>query len=56
MAKMTKAQTRRMIQAIRSKTQRLWREPAGQNSHAVVTPQDMLAVEKLTTKWLKRLG
>ena len=59
MAKMTKAQQKRMVRDIMVKAQKLfmagsyranWPKPAA------VSAADMQAIEKLTTKWLKRLG
>jgi hypothetical protein len=54
MSKMTKAQQKRMVRDIISKTKKLYLA-MGRDSYSVSTA-DMAAVEKLTSKWLKRIG
>lgn len=57
MAKMTKAQKKRMVKDIQSKTSKLFVQPlslTGQS--AVVTTNDMAAIEKMCAKWMKRIG
>tara|TARA_Y100000310_G_C20315119_1_gene638056 strand:+ start:315 stop:470 length:156 start_codon:yes stop_codon:yes gene_type:complete len=51
MAKMTKAQEKRMIKSILQKSKKLFYQP-----DSVFTTQDMAAMEKLCKKWLKRIG
>jgi len=50
MAKMTKAQAKRLIKAIDSKSKKLW------NNWEGFTTPDMIAIEKIVRKNLKRLG
>jgi len=50
MAKMTKAQAKRLLQAIDSKAKKLW----SINSIGFSTP-DMIAIEKIVAKNLKRI-
>ena len=52
MAKITKAQQKRLVRDIRSKAQRLFIHP----HDLTVSVADMAAIEKLTAKWLKRIG
>ena len=51
MAKMTKAQEKRMVKAILQKTKKLFNQ-----YDSILTTQDMAAMEKLCKKWLKRIG
>ena len=51
MAKMTKAQMKRMVGEIRAKTKKLFMQ-----AHRTVSVQDMGAIDKLCTKWAKRIG
>ena len=52
MAKMTKAQAKRLVISIESKTQKLFLLKGGN----MVDAKDMIAIEKLCSKWLKRIG
>jgi hypothetical protein len=52
MAKMTKTQKKRMVNDIRNKTQKLWVDAAS----GIVNTADMVAIEKLCAKWMKRIG
>jgi len=54
MAKMTKAQKKRMVKDIMSKTQKLFQRT--DMNLGIVSVQDMIAVEKMCAKWLKRIG
>jgi hypothetical protein len=59
--KMTKAQQKRMVRDINSKVKKLYlaKPSIGMyvgSSGAIVSTQDMAAIEKLTSKWLKRIG
>tara|TARA_R110000824_G_scaffold289388_1_gene477973 strand:+ start:76 stop:237 length:162 start_codon:yes stop_codon:yes gene_type:complete len=53
MAKMTKAQAKRLLQAIDSKAKKLW---APNKDYTFMTTQDMIAIEKIIKKNLKRLN
>ena len=52
MSKLTKAQEKRLVRAINSKTKKLFTDT---RIH-LVSVADMSAIEKLTAKWLKRIG
>jgi len=54
MSKMTKTQKKRLIQAIYSKTQKLYMESGV--SDQTVTSKDMDAVFKMCQRWFKRVG
>lgn len=59
MAKMTKAQQKRMVMDILKKTQKLFMSGAGRTDvlkSAVVNGSDMSAIEKMCQKWIKRIG
>ena len=59
MPRLTKTQAKRLITDILSKTQKLYMSTGQTRSLAlrtVVNTKDMEAVERLTEKWLKRLG
>ena len=57
MAKMTKAQKKRMVKDIKSKTSKLFIEPLSlTGTSVIVTTNDMAAIEKLCAKWMKRIG
>ena len=59
MAKMTKAQAKRMLQAIESKTKKVWSSQTVQqyaSGNNYITTADMLAIEKICKRNLKRLG
>lgn len=51
MAKMTKTQQKRMVKDINSKANKLWLSAAG-----IISTSDVVAIEKLCKKWLKRIG
>jgi hypothetical protein len=53
MPHLTKAQAKRMLKAIDSKSKRLW--GAGSSGPILTTP-DMIAIEKIVARTLKRLG
>jgi len=55
MAKLTKAQQKRLVRDIKSKAKRLFMENPIR-AVDVVSVADMSAIEKLTAKWLKRIG
>lgn len=55
MAKMTKAQKKRMVKDILKKTQKLYMSDAA-NMKFIVSTADISAVEKLCAKWMKRIG
>ena len=60
MAKMTKTQAKRLVKDIEAKTKKLFVNErstgiAG-NVAGIVSVQDMAAIEKLCSKWLKRIG
>jgi len=57
MAKMTKAQAKRMLLAIRSKSQKLCFASIGQSGYAGgMSFNDMAAIEKIIKKNLQKLG
>lgn len=57
MAKMTKAQKKRMVKDIMKKTQKLYMSDDNSAYTAwVVSIADMSAIEKLCNKWMKRIG
>jgi hypothetical protein len=56
MPKMTKTQAKRMVKDILGKTQKLYLSEVGGIKGYTVNTNDMQAVERLTAKWLKRLG
>lgn len=59
MAKMTKAQAKRMVRDIEAKTKKLYTMNWGSKnvtSNVIVSTPDMAAIEKLTAKWMKRIG
>jgi len=56
---MTKTQQKRMVRDIMAKTQKLFMAGAGRSDvtkSAVVNGADMIAIEKLCSKWMKRIG
>jgi len=53
MSKLTKAQTKRLCRDIRQKTKKLFMDPSGRH---IVSVADMQAIDKLSAKWLKRIG
>ena len=54
MPKMTKAQKRRMVMDIQKKTQKLY---FSHNApmQPIVSTQDLVAIDKLCSKWMKRI-
>jgi len=56
MAKMTKTQAKRSYLAIKQKARRLWGTPLGGRwaTGIHMTTQDMIAIEKICDKYLKR--
>ena len=58
MAKMTKAQKKRMVQEIRKKSQKLYTQSwlPGVTTGAVVSTKDMEAIERMCARWMKRIG
>lgn len=59
MPKLTKAQQKRLVRDIMSKTQKLYTakfSAADKSLHQVVTVNDMAAIEKLCKKWYLRIG
>tara|TARA_Y100000310_G_scaffold247892_1_gene253644 strand:- start:646 stop:825 length:180 start_codon:yes stop_codon:yes gene_type:complete len=55
MAKMTKAQAKRLVKSIEAKTQKLFLWYDTPTGKSIVNASDMIAIEKLTDKWLKRI-
>jgi hypothetical protein len=60
MAKLTKAQKKRLVSDIHSKVKKLYIDTGSHydvraNSN-VISAADMTAIEKLCTKWMKRIG
>lgn len=60
MSKMTKAQQKRMVRDIQKKTNKLFITSnylsASQMPYTIISAKDLIAMEKLTAKWLKRIG
>ena len=58
MAKMTKAQKKRMVADIRKKTQKLFSLDiyGGMAMPYIVSTADMDAIDKMCAKWIKRIG
>lgn len=59
MAHMTKAQARRMLKSIDSKAKRLWTVPQkniASTTASVMSTPDVIAIEKIVARCLKRLG
>jgi len=56
MAKMTKAQAKRMVRDIEKKTKKLFLIQTSARFVHPVSTADMQAIEKLCSKWLKRIG
>jgi predicted GH43/DUF377 family glycosyl hydrolase len=58
--KLTKTQKKRLVEDIISKTQKLYMAFSGRGASGpslyVVSTKDLEAIEKLTTKWMKRIG
>ena len=56
--KLTKTQKKRLVQEIRSKTQKLYTQSwlPGVTTGAVVSTKDMEAIERLCAKFMKRIG
>lgn len=55
MAKMTKAQKKRMVKDIMKKTQKLYMSDSA-NIKFIVSTKDMDAIERLCNKWMNRIG
>tara|TARA_Y100000310_G_scaffold310552_1_gene355922 strand:- start:53 stop:214 length:162 start_codon:yes stop_codon:yes gene_type:complete len=53
MSKLTKAQKKRLVKEIISKSKKLY---MADFNPAILTVRDLDAIEKLTSKWLKRIG
>jgi hypothetical protein len=51
---MTKAQKKRMALDVLKKTQKLFQRT--DLNLGIVSVQDMVAIEKMTAKWIKRIG
>jgi len=56
MAKMTKAQAKRLVRDIESKTRKLYFQSTNTSMNDVVSIPDIVAIEKLCKKWMKRIG
>jgi len=58
MAKMTKAQAKRMVTDIRQKTSKLYLQSQSYATwhSGIISVADMAAIEKLCAKWIKRIG
>lgn len=58
MGKMTKAQMKRMVRDIESKSKKLFStfDNWGRADLRVVSVRDMEAIEKLCKKWMNRIG
>ena len=61
MSRMTKAQQKRMVRDINSKAKKLYgtglrAAKAGRFNESILSVKDMEAIEKLTSKWLERIG
>ena len=58
MAKMTKTQKKRLVQDILSKSMKLYMQPVKYQagSSGVMSVKDMEAMERLCSKWMKRIG
>ena len=56
MVKLTKKQQKKLANDIMSKTKKLYFAQMGVTYQDIVTVADISAVEKLTKKWLKRIG
>lgn len=54
MAKITKAQARRLLKAIDSKTIRLWKD--GGWIPSIISTPDLIAIQKIVARSMKRLG
>ena len=53
MSKLTKAQKKRLVKEILSKSKKLYML---YDNPDILSTKDMAAIEKLTSKWLKRIG
>ena len=61
MAKMTKAQKKRMVRDIQNKAKKLFMDDWSSarkegRANVIVNVADVTAIEKLCTKWMKRIG
>lgn len=59
MARLTKTQQKRLVDGVMSKATKLYMyshsDMAGHPNHIIDT-KDMIAIEKLCSKWFKRIG
>jgi len=55
MVKMTKTQEKRAVKSVLQKTKRLYMQDKFVGS-SIISTQDMAAIEKLCSKWMKRIG
>ena len=54
---MTKTQKKRMVREIDNKVKKLYFTSADfATGKQIVTAQDMIAIQKLCSKWMKRIG
>lgn len=59
MARLTKSQQKRLARDINAKAKKLFMvvlHGQGRAGSHIVSVSDMAAIERLTTKWLKRIG
>ena len=57
MPKLTKAQQKRLVRDIQNKTQKLFiAHTDGRRWKQIANSSDMVAVERLCAKWMKRIG
>jgi len=59
MAKLTKAQKKRMVSEIHKKSQKLFTTyywPNADGHRGIISTKDMEAIDKLCAKWMKRIG
>ena len=54
MPKLTKTQKKRLVKDIMAKTQKLFQRT--DMNLGIVSAQDMIAIEKMCAKWIKRIG
>ena len=55
MAKMTKAQTKRMLESIDAKCQKLWQNSGLNQIQGIMSTKDMIAITNIINKNLKKL-
>lgn len=56
MGKLTKTQKKRLVNDIMSKTKKLYMSDLKGWELYVVSTKDLEAIERLTAKWMKRIG